>query len=161
MKTERKGWWTIPKKIAAVVLLALVGTTAVVFAATHLGDFFSGPVNTQTVEGAVKVSTTNSTTATWTDSLSNVAAGDPWYSRFEIGANGYAGPVTILWILQEEVSGVWTDTAYTVITTFTLSGAAGDTIYASGNGAIGDNYDWGSHTTIASSWRIAVSVDKP
>lgn len=145
------------KKALIVSIIALSLLVAVVLA-VQLGVFYGGPVTTIELEGEITYSPTNSSVATWTLTLSNVPAGDDWFSRFEVQAGGYVGPVTITWVLQEEISSVWTDTAFSETTTFTLSGAV-QNIYASSNGAIGTNWNWGLNTTTVGTWRIVASVD--
>jgi len=145
------------RKILLVALLVLISLVSVVVA-TQLGIFFSGDVVTTTVEGSVKLSQTNSPTATWVDTLTGVATGDEWYAQFEVIGDGYAGTVTITLVLQEKIAEVWTDTAFTTISTCVLSSSS-EIIYASTDGLIGGNYNWGQHTTTASTWRIANTVE--
>lgn len=146
--------------VALAITITLAASAGIYALGVHLGIFYGGPVQTVEVEGTVAYSETNSTTATWTPELTNIAAGSPWYARFNVTGDGYSGVVTLTWVLQEKVSGVYTDTAYTVSTTVTLSGSP-QFVYASAAGSIGTNKNWGIHTTKAATWRVAVSVEKP
>lgn len=146
-------------KMRKVLLLALISLTALagVVVAAELGVFYSGEiVVTDIVEGYVKVSETNSTMGDWVHSL-NLSSGDDWYARFETETGGYIGNVTITWVLQEKINSTWTDTNNTVTTLFTLNGGS-QIIYASTNGLIDTNENWGAHTT-ASTWRLEVTFE--
>jgi hypothetical protein len=141
-----------------IVVLALVLS---VYAAVLLGTFQGGKVIVGGVgSSSVTYSTTNATDGTWTSTLTAGTVSSDWYSRLEISeSNTYSGPVTITWQLQIESSpDTWTNVGSTVTTTVTLTTGAQD-VYASTNGLITGNTDWGSSITSAGTYAITATVD--
>lgn len=144
------------RKVLLVALTSLVALASITLA-NELGIWYSGEVKTVTVAGSVKVSDENSTTADWVDSM-NVTPGQDWFARYETEATGYIGAVNITWVLQEK-NGTWSDTAHNVTTIgFSLNGNV-QYIYASADGLIGSNKNWGVHTNTTSTWRIEATFE--
>jgi len=141
-----------------IIALALVLS---VYSAFLLGTFQGGEVTIGGVaSGTITYSTTNDTAATWTSTLQPGAIGNPWYARLEVGtSNTYSGPVTITWqLLIETAPGVWSSQGSPVTTTMNLAAGAQD-VYASPNGGISANTNWGSVTTNAGTYAINATVD--
>lgn len=148
------------KKMATLILLlVLASISTVTYAILELGTFFSGEVTTVVVEGDVTLSQTTDA-ITWLDTLTSVNVGGSWYARFEVVGDGYTGPVTITWTLQEIIDADPVDTTYYTETIFTLDGSS-HIIYASPDGTITGIKDWGEHTTEAGTWQIKCLVEEP
>jgi hypothetical protein len=140
----------------ALTVVALAAVVAV-YATAILGTFTGGPVTVQKLTATVTYSDDNSTTGTWSTTLQAIAGND-WYTRLEVNA-GCTGSVTVTFQLQVQDSGIWTNTG-TPITTqpITLTGSAQD-IYSSVDGAISDNFDWGTIATSQGTYQIVATVN--
>ena len=144
------------RKVLLVALTSLVALAGITLA-NELGVWYSGEVRTVTVKGSIKVGDENSTMADWVDTM-NITPGEDWFARFETKATGYLGVVNITWVLQEKNS-TWSDTAYNVTTIgFSLNGTV-QYIYASADGFIGSNKNWGLHTNTTSTWRVKATFE--
>jgi len=152
------------REFVVVTLIALLATASIiVLYGSMLGTFKGGKVTVVTLNGALKYSTTNSTTPSdWNATLSNVQNGTSWYTLFNTSSTGYQGDVNITWTLQQETApDVWEDVPPGVNQTtnnYPLNGAAGQVIYASSDGNQGTNKDWGASTTSAGTYRIEMTV---
>jgi len=126
--------------VYAAVLLTLTGTTVTV----NEGG------------GSLQYNLSNSSNATWANSLSPMVNGTYWYARINI-TNAAAQAVTIDWTLQEYTTS-WQDVSTPVTTTITL--ITGDnTIYATTNGLFTSNYNWGQLTLAGGSYRVKATVN--
>jgi hypothetical protein len=105
----------------------------------------------------------NSTSAAaWEGTLSNIANGTAWYAKLNTTVAGYNGAVTITWTLQYDNSGTWTDVGggATQSTSVTLTGAAGQNVYASATGVQSSNKNWGQYsTTVDETYRVKAVVE--
>jgi len=137
-------------------LLCLTGGIA--YAVTTFGPFFGGTVTVVEVTINIEYSTENATDATWSSTLNNIPANQSWYARFVVAEDGYSGTVEITWTLQTKVGGSWVDTATSVTTLVSLSGSQGQIVYASPDGSITNNYDWGVNCNSAGEYRIKVVI---
>jgi hypothetical protein len=148
---SKKGFLAITL-VTVLSILAVIGVYAVL-----IGTFPGGNVTVgQVASSSVTYSSDN---ATWISPLSVSAAGDAWYSRLEVGANSYSGPVTITWQLQQETNTTtWNNVGSAVQTPMVLSGSAED-VYASSDGTNNNNFNWGSLTTTAGTYRVVVTVN--
>jgi hypothetical protein len=130
--------------------------------AVFIGSFQGGEVTVGVMgSSSVTYSSDNNEAGSWTPTLSVSAAGIAWYSRLEVASGGFSGPVTITWTLQNETgTSTWTDvTGVTTSTSIVLTGSA-QTVYATTDGTYSSsNYNWGSNTTTAGTYRVSVSVD--
>ncbi len=79
---------------------------------------------------------------TWSQTLQPSGS---WYARLAIG-NGYSGSIKIEWQLQRMTApSTWTNiNGATITTTITPSGSA-QVVYATANGDIAGNLDWGTY----------------
>jgi hypothetical protein len=138
-----------------VTVLSILAVVAVYSA--FINSFTGGQVTVQGPSFSTSIVTYSSDNATWTPTLS-VDSSTAWYARLEV-AGGYAGPVTIDWMLQEEnPDTTWSNvTGATVSTSVPLTGAA-QYVYATSTGTIGSNYNWGSVTTTGGAYRVYVNV---
>lgn len=137
----------------------IIGLASVltVYAAVMLGEFTGGTVTVGGVSsGTVKYALTNVEPGSWSTTLS-AATGTAWFSRLEI-SGGYAGSATVTFQLQQNTGSGWSNfgTAFTT-GTITLSGGA-QTIYASNDGGLAGNKDWGTGLTGAA-YQIIVTVN--
>jgi hypothetical protein len=149
---SKKGFLAVTL-VTVLSILAVIGVYAVL-----IGTFTGGQVTVGSVASSnITYSSDNATG--WTSTLSVSAASDAWYSRLEVGANSYSGPVTITWQLQNETApSTWNNVGSAVQTSMVLSGSAQD-VYASSNGASNTNFNWGSLTTTAGAYRVYVTVN--
>jgi hypothetical protein len=148
--------------IATVLTIAALVSVMFAYAAYLLGTFNGGEVTIGGINSSstVTYSTTNSASATWTATL-NQTVGSDWYARLEV-TGGYTGNVTITWQLQQNTGSGWANVSGTGTTVTTnnvvLTGSAQD-VYASGNGGITSNKDWGTLTTSGGAYRVTATVD--
>lgn len=150
VKNSRKGFTTLT--LLTIVSIALV---VVAYAAVTIGTFTGGAVTVLgTTTGTVTYSSTNSTGATWTATLAPGAGS--WFTRLEISANTYTGPVTVTWQLQKN-TGTWTNVGATTVTSMSLVAGA-QTIYASTDGAITSNRDWSLTAIDAGTYQVVATV---
>lgn len=145
--------------VTLVTVLSIVSVIAVY--AVFIGSFTGGDVTVGGMgSGNVMYSSVNADPGTWTSTLSPSGAGVAWYSRLEIVAGGYSGPVTITWQLQQETgASTWTDVAgASASTSMVLTGGA-ENVYATSDGAYAaGNHDWGPNVAAAGTYRVFVSV---
>jgi len=143
----------------AVTMMTMLAVAAIfiVYAVT-LSTITGGTVTVNSVQGTIYYSETNSTSATWTDTLGSggtLGVGQPWYARLNITSSGYSEAVTIAWTLYfsngTAVSGA------TQSTSKTLSGST-EAVYASSNGNILTNKDWGAYTTSAGDYYLKAVI---
>ena len=145
----------------AIIIIAAVAASVLVYAYI-LSTYYGGNVQVVSVHGLLWYNTTNSTSASdWTSTLSDIGNSSAWYVKFNTTSSGYSGAVTMTWTLQEDNSGTWTDQSATQITSVTLTGLVGQTIFASSDGSQTQNKNWGPSTTSEGSYRIQVAVTKP
>ena len=139
-----------------VVALALIVS---VYAVAILGTFQGGTVSVGGVSaGTISYSTDNAAGGTWTATLQVSSATDPWYAK--IAVSGYTGPVTVTWQLQVQTApSTWTNVNGATLTTTTSLTGAPQAIYASADGSIGANQNWGSDCSTNGTYIITVTVD--
>jgi hypothetical protein len=143
--------------VTLVTVLSIVVVVSVY--AVLIGTFTGGDV---TVGGMglanVRYSSDNTEAGTWTPTLSPTGTGVPWYSRLEIPAAGYSGPVTITWHLEQK-NATWTDVPSASTSTSMLLTGGTQNIYATTNGLwAAGNQDWGANSTQAGTYRVIVDV---
>ena len=147
---SRKGFMTLT--LLTIVSIALV---VVAYAAVTIGTFTGGDVTVLgTATGNVRYSITNEEGASWTAALTPGSAS--WYTRLEIGADTYTGPVTITWQLQQN-TGSWVDLGSPTTTSITLTGNA-QNVYASTDGLITSNRDWKLTATETGTYRVVATI---
>lgn len=142
-----------------LTLVAVLSTLAVT--AVLIGSFTGGEVTVGGVASStVTYSPDNALPGTWTTTLTPSGVSDPWYTRLEISAGDYSGPVTVTWQLQKKNgTSTWEDVSGAdVITTMLLAGTA-ENVYASNDGGNTGNYDWSTDVSTSGTYRVAVSVD--
>lgn len=139
-----------------VTVLSIVAVVSVY--AVLIGSFTGGDVTVGGMGSSnVMYSLVNADPGTWTSTL-GPGAGISWYSRLEIPAAGYTGPVTITWHLEQKTgASTWTDvTGATASTSIVLTGGVQD-VYATTDGLwAAGNHDWGPNT--AGTYRVNVEV---
>ena len=146
---------TSRKVFLAVTLLivSILSSVVVTYADVIVG-------NEKPLQGTVTYSLNNAEAGTWTTTLSLSISSQPWYSRLEINGDGYKGPVTVIWNLQQK-TGVssWTDVSGdTISTSIVLSGNA-QNVYATSSGAYSSgNYNWEQDVTAAGTYRVIATV---
>ncbi len=147
--------------IATIVIMLIAMTSLLIVFAAVLGTFNGNAVTVNDVaSGTVKYSTDGGTT--WTASPSAINVADSLYARSEVSSSSYAGPATVTWQLQQDISGTWTNiNGATVSTTVTLTGSS-QTIYASDDGTSGGNltpnFNWGTDISAGGSYRVSATV---
>ena len=139
-------------------MLTITAITTVAVTAALLGTFQGGEV---TIGGVATSEVTYSLdNSAYSTTLEPAGASTPWYTRLEISAGDYSGPVTITWQLEQKTGpSTWTPVSGATTTTdVTLSGAAED-VYASNDGQNTGNYDWSGDVTAAGTYRVVATVD--
>lgn len=144
--------WSTPK-LLALTLLTIVSIVGIA-SAMLLATFYGGVVQVVSITGSIEYARTNDAAATLSTELLNVPLSGAWYVRFKTTTSGYQGSVNITWTLQKHNGTQYVDTTYTQLTTVTLTGASGQIIYASSNGAITNNKNWGTHCDTVGMYRI-------
>jgi hypothetical protein len=143
--------------VAVLSIVAVVSVYAVL-----INTFTGGEVNILgSGSGNVMYSLTNADPGTWASTISPSSTSVPWYSRLEIGADVYSGPVTMTWQLQNKTGpSTWADvTGVSASTSMVLSGSA-QNVYATSNGVFGaSNYNWQLNATTAGTYRVVATVN--
>ncbi len=152
VNTSRKGFTTLT--LLTIVSIALV---VVAYAAVTIGTFTGGEVTVLgTATGNVRYSTTNEEGASWTVDLT--PGSSSWYTRLEIGADTYTGPVTVTWQLQNKTGpSTWENFGAATSTAITLTGAA-QNVYVTSDGLITGNRDWKLTATETGTYRVVATV---
>lgn len=143
--------------VATTLMIIALGSVLTVYAAVILGQFTGGTVTVGGVSsGTVKYSLANVEPGSWSTTLS-AGTGTAWFARLEI-SGGYHGSATVTFQLQQNTGSGWSDfgTAFTT-GTITLSGSS-QTVYASSDGNLATNKDWGTGLTGAA-YQIVVTVN--
>jgi len=143
----------------AVTMITVLAVAAIfmVYAVT-LSTITGGTVTVSSVQGTIYYSETNATSATWTTTLGSgntLGVGQAWYARLNITSSGYSEAVTIAWTLYDS-----TDTpvpSATQSTSKTLSGST-EAIYASSDGGIASNKNWGTYTTSTGNYYLKAVI---
>lgn len=146
------------KGLFALTLLTALAMATVAVTAVLLGTFTGDEV---TIGGlassAVTYSLDNSTFST---TLEPSSASDSWYTRLEISAGDYSGPVAITWQLeQKEDLTTWTPVSGASTTTDVVLAGTQEDIYASSDGLSTTNYDWSTNVSEAGTYRVVATVD--
>jgi len=81
-----------------------------------------------------------------------------WYSRLEI--NGYKGPVTVTWKLQQKAGlSSWKDTPSAIMTTSIVLSGSVQNVYATNDGVYSSaNYDWRQDAPAPGTDRVVTTV---
>jgi len=144
--------------VTLVTVLSIVAVISVY--AVLIGTFTGGDVTVGGMgSGDLKYSSDNLEAGTWASTLNTSGPGATWYSRLDIAASGYSGPVTITWQLEQK-GAAWTNvTGANLLTSMVLTGGA-QNVYGTGNGAwAADNHDWGAHSAANGTYRVFVYVE--
>jgi hypothetical protein len=146
--------------VTLVTVLSIVAVVSVY--AVLIGTFPGGDVTVGGMGSAnVMYSTVNADPGSWTSTLSSSGTGVAWYSRLEIVAGGYSGPVKITWQLENKTgASTWTNvTGASALTTMVLDGSA-QNVYVTSDGTFGTgNYDWGANSLWAGTYRVMAYVE--
>lgn len=141
--------------VAVTMLTILAVTTVFMVYAVLLASYQGGNVTITTIGGSIQYSVTNTTGGSWQPTLSQGASAE-WYARISI-SNSPSQDVTVTWTLHNVTSGLDVTTDCPT-TTMTLT--SGTTyIYASSNGLIDTNQNWGDHTTSEATYRIDAEIN--
>ena len=136
-----------------VTVLSIVAVISVY--AVLIGTFTGGDVTVGGMgSGDLKYSSDNLEAGTWASTLNTSGPGATWYSRLDIAASGYSGPVTITWQLEQK-GAAWTNvTGANLLTSMVLTGGA-QNVYTSSDGTFATgNHDWGAHSEVAGAYRV-------
>jgi len=114
-------------------------------------------------KGETTYSQINDENVAWSNTLSNIPLDSECYCRLNITQGGYVGDVTIDWTLESSTDqgGTWTETGFSMTTQTTLSGEMGQIVYASADGTITGNHNWGQHYTASAWYRLRVVINVP
>lgn len=143
-----------------VTVLSIVAVVSVY--AVLIGAFIGGDVTVgDQALGDIMYSSSNTEPGTWTSDL-GPGVSSAWYARLVIPTAGYSGPVTVSWHLEQRtgpLSTDWTDVSGAIASTSLVLDSTARSIYASGDGALTGNYNWGVDTTVAGTYRVLADVD--
>jgi len=141
----------------AVTLMTVLAITMVFFVyAVILQTYYGGNVTITSIGGSIEYATTNSTGASWGGTLTQGAAAQ-WYARIAISGSPEQ-LVTVAWTLQKDVSGSWENQTSSVPTTSIQLSTSTTYIYASSNGLINSNYNFGQDTATQGTFRVIARV---
>ncbi len=152
---------TITFSRKAFLVTALVIVFVLSLAVVTYTEAIAGSV--KPLQGTVTYSLNNVETGTWTTTLTLSNASSPWYSRLEINAAGYNGPVIVTWNLQQK-TGVssWTDVSGDAISTSMVLSGSVHNIYATNNGSYSSsNYNWEQDVSASGTYRVVATVMAP
>lgn len=151
-KTAQRGFVVV----TLITLLAIA--TVIVIYATLLTTIPGGEVLVgEDVDGDVYYSETNLEPGTWTSTLNVTSITDSWYARINF-TSGYTGGVTITWYLQKKGES-YANTTFTETTTVVLTGLMNQAVYASSDGEITGNKNWGADAGTAGQYRVKAWVE--
>jgi len=147
-------------RISTVTLttILLILALASLITAVLLIAFRTGPIRRRGIVGVMDQSSDGSNWISYPDGLDSSIL-DPLYIRFRTTASGYAGVVTITWKLVDTSSGIEIHTLSSY-TTFTLSGNAGDRIFATADGTGWPGFDWGTYANTDTEYYIEAEFYK-
>ena len=144
--------------VATALTILALASVLTVYAAVLLGTINGGAVTVGGVTtGTITYSTVADGSGSWTTTL------DPdtgsWYTKLEVNG-GYTGPVTVTWQLQSYATGSWVDVgAATVSTSTSLTGSAGQVIYATATGVVTSNHDWHTEAGAGGTYRVIATIN--
>ena len=138
--------------VATTITILALSSVLAVYAAVLLGTFTGGTVTVGgVVTGTPKYSsTTDGPTGDWQLNLQIVSLSTPWYTKLDLNA-GYSGRVEVIWLLESDASGLWTDVTDATITTYPVLSGDGQAVYA--------NQNWATFATEAGSYRVIAVVN--
>lgn len=113
-------------------------------------------------QGEITYSQINDEAAAWSSTLS-VPFPSEWYCRLTTQET-YAGDVTVDWTLETSTDQGWTWSYVPGASTTTyvnLTGVVGQIVYASADGKIAGNYNWGQRCTAKALYRVRAVVNLP
>jgi hypothetical protein len=143
-----------------VAVLSIVSVIAVY--AVFLGSFVGKDVTVGGIgSGNVMYSSLNVDPGTWFETLAPSGPGVNWYSRLEVAAGGYSGPVKITWQLENKTGfSTWENvTGASATTNMVLTGLV-QNVYATTDGSWAtSNYNWGLNSTVAGTYRVIAYVE--
>ena len=114
---SKKGLFAVTALTLIAVLSVLMVYAAIIYNFTG-GEVVVGGAGSSTIT----YSADNNEEGSWTSTLQSASVSDPWYSRLEVSAGDYSGPVTITWKLQQKTA-TWTDVpSASTTTSIILSG---------------------------------------
>lgn len=113
-------------------------------------------------KGEITYSQINDENAAWSGTLSGIPLDSEWYCRLNITQGDYIGDVTIDWTLESSTDqgGTWIETGFSMTTQTTLS-EVGQIVYASADGTITGNHNWGQHCKASAWYRLRVVINVP
>jgi hypothetical protein len=140
-------------------MLTILSTASVVTVyAILIGTFTGGEV---TIGGSATGSVSYSEDqVAWTSTLSPSSANASWYTKLSINGGQYSGSaVVITWQLQRKISDtIWSDVGTVTTTSMTLVAGAQD-VYATTDGGVANNRDWGIDVVEQGTYRVGVAVN--
>jgi len=140
--------------VATIITAIALSSVLTVYAAVVLGTINGLDVTVAGVaSGTITYGTTADGSGGWSDTLAPSGA---WYTKLSIDA-GYSGPVTITWQLQSYATGSWQNVGSSTVTTMSLSGSA-QVVYATANGDISGNRNWGLTATSQATYRVIATI---
>ena len=137
-----------------IIAVALTITVA----AVTIGTFTGLEV---TIGGVASSSVTYSLdNSAFSTTLQPSSTSTAWYTRLEISAGSYSGPVSITWQLEQKTGPTtWTPVSGAdATTTITLSGVA-ENVCASSDGGTTGNYDWSGDVPAEGTYRVVATVE--
>ena len=143
--------------LTVLSIVSVVGIYAVLIGQFQGGEVTVGGVGASTVTYSLD----NIEAGTWTATLAPSNDSTSWYTRLEIGASSYSGPVNITWHLEQKTGvDTWTDVSgATVSTSIVLSGGA-QNVYATSDGTYAaGNHDWETDVEAAGTYRVIATVE--
>jgi hypothetical protein len=146
--------------VTLVTVLSIVAVVSVY--AVLIGAFIGGDVTVgNQASGNIMYSSSNTEPGTWTTIL-GPGVGSAWYARLEIPVGGYSGPVTVSWHLEKRTGPLaadWTDVSGAIASTSLVLDSTARNIYASGDGALTGNHNWGPDVAVAGTYRVLADVN--
>jgi len=143
--------------VTLVTVLSIVAVVSVY--AVLIGTFTGDQVTVGGMGSGNLMYNTVNAEGTWLSTV-GPGVGGAWYARTEIATGGYSGPVTIAWHLENKTaSSTWEDvTGATVSTSVVLTGLA-QNVYASTDGGLTSNHNWGLNSQVAGAYRVVAEVN--
>jgi hypothetical protein len=146
--------------VATTLMVIALASVLTVYAAVVIGTINGGAVTVGGVTtGTITYSTTGADgTGPWTPTLDSGTGS--WHTKLALDG-GYVGPVTISWQLQSYATGSWEPVGTPAVSTsITLTGSAGQIVYATTTGVItaSNNHDWHLEATAGGTYRVVAQI---
>lgn len=149
------------KLFAITTILVIISLSSVLSAYAAMITVVSGsgiPIGGIS-NGAIQYIADSDAKGGWSTDFQLTKVGDSLFTRLFMDKESYSGNVIITWQLQNETSShVWSNVGEKTSTTIWLNGTA-TYVYATSDGTMKDNRDWGKEILSAGCYRVTTTIE--